>query len=103
MRVLTDVRGALAKQYEALFEYSGVEIRFTTPALRMICERAIERGMGARGLRGIMESLLLESMFDVPCAFSCFVSLAFMILTCSVPCVVCVLDCDIWDGSVVAR
>jgi ATP-dependent Clp protease ATP-binding subunit ClpX len=66
MRVLTDVRGALAKQYEALFGYSGVDIRFTTPALRKICEMAISRGMGARGLRGIMESLLLEAMYDVP-------------------------------------
>lgn len=66
MRVLTDVRGSLAKQYEALFGYSGVEIRFTTPALREICEMAVKRGMGARGLRGIMEGLLLESMYDVP-------------------------------------
>lgn len=79
MRVLTDVRGALAKQYEALFAYSGVEIRFTTSALRMICERAIERGMGARGLRGIMESLLLESMFDVPCVL-CFHASCFDLL-----------------------
>jgi ATP-dependent protease Clp ATPase subunit len=54
MRVLTEVRGALAKQYEALFGYSGVEIRFTTSALREICEMATKRGMGARGLRGIM-------------------------------------------------
>lgn len=54
MRVLTEVRGALAKQYEALFGYSGVEIRFTTSALRAICQKAVERGMGARGLRGIM-------------------------------------------------
>jgi ATP-dependent Clp protease ATP-binding subunit ClpX len=66
MRVLTDVRGALSKQYEALFGYSGVEIRFTTPALRRIAEIAIQRGMGARGLRGVMESLLLEAMYDVP-------------------------------------
>jgi ATP-dependent protease Clp ATPase subunit len=69
MRVLTDVRGSLAKQYEALFGYSGVEIRFTTPALREICEMAVKRGMGARGLRGIMEGLLLESMYDVPYVF----------------------------------
>jgi len=66
MRVLTEVRGALAKQYEALFGYSGVDIRFTTPALRVICEKAAARGMGARGLRGIMESLLLDPMYDVP-------------------------------------
>lgn len=53
-RVLTEVRGALAKQYEALFGYSGIEIRFTTPALKEICEIAAKRGGGARGLRGIM-------------------------------------------------
>ncbi|KAG8739843.1 hypothetical protein FRC10_005073 [Ceratobasidium sp. 414] len=66
MRVLTEVRGALVKQYESLFAGSGVEIRFTTRALREICDRAIARGMGARGLRAVMESVLLDSMYDVP-------------------------------------
>lgn len=54
MRVLTEVHGALVKQYEALFGFSGVEIRFTTKALREICTTAASRGMGARGLRGIL-------------------------------------------------
>ncbi|KAG9106522.1 hypothetical protein FRC07_008798 [Ceratobasidium sp. 392] len=66
LRVLTEVRGALVKQYESLFASSGVEIRFTSRALREICERAIARGMGARGLRAVMESVLLDSMYDVP-------------------------------------
>ncbi|KEP51514.1 ATP-dependent Clp protease ATP-binding subunit ClpX [Rhizoctonia solani 123E] len=66
LRVLTEVRGALVKQYESLFAGSGVEIRFTSGALREICERAIARGMGARGLRAIMESALLDCMYDVP-------------------------------------
>ncbi|KAJ1300225.1 hypothetical protein OPQ81_005056 [Rhizoctonia solani] len=66
LRVLTEVRGALVKQYESLFAGSGVEIRFTSGALREICERAIARGMGARGLRAIMESVLLDCMYDVP-------------------------------------
>ncbi|CAE6505039.1 unnamed protein product, partial [Rhizoctonia solani] len=66
LRVLTEVRGALVKQYESLFATSGVEIRFTSGALREICERAIARGMGARGLRAIMESVLLDCMYDVP-------------------------------------
>ncbi|QRW11730.1 ATP-dependent Clp protease ATP-binding subunit ClpX [Ceratobasidium sp. AG-Ba] len=66
MRVLTEVRGALTKQYESLFAGSGVEIRFTTGALREICERALARGMGARGLRAVMESVLLDCMYDVP-------------------------------------
>ncbi|QRW23786.1 ATP-dependent Clp protease ATP-binding subunit ClpX [Rhizoctonia solani] len=66
LRVLTEVRGALVRQYESLFAGSGVEIRFTSGALREICERAIARGMGARGLRAIMESVLLDCMYDVP-------------------------------------
>lgn len=65
-RVLTDVRGSLISQYTALFGYSGVEIRFTGAALDEICRKASERGGGARGLRGIMESLLLESMYEAP-------------------------------------
>jgi len=66
LRVLTEVRGALTKQYEALFSYSGVEIRFTTPALREICRRAQERGGGARALRSVMETLLLDPMYECP-------------------------------------
>ena len=53
-RILTDVRGSLVSQYTSLFSYSGVELRFTTLALREICKQAAERGGGARGLRGIM-------------------------------------------------
>ena len=55
-RILTEVRGSLISQYSALFGYSGVEIRFTTGALNAICQKAAERGGGARGLRGIMAS-----------------------------------------------
>lgn len=65
-RVLTEVRGSLISQYTALFGYSGVEIRFTSRALDEICQKAAERGGGARGLRGIMETLLLEPMYEVP-------------------------------------
>jgi ATP-dependent Clp protease ATP-binding subunit ClpX len=65
-RILTEVRGSLISQYTALFGYSGVEIRFTTGALNEICRKASERGGGARGLRGIMETLLLEPMYEVP-------------------------------------
>lgn len=60
------MRNALTKQYEALFGYSGVEIRFTTRALKRVAGRALERGMGARGLRGVLEGVLLEAMYDVP-------------------------------------
>ncbi|KAG1780262.1 P-loop containing nucleoside triphosphate hydrolase protein [Suillus placidus] len=65
-RILTDVRGSLISQYTALFGHSGVEIRFTTTSIEQICSRAVERGGGARGLRGIMESLLLDAMYEVP-------------------------------------
>ncbi|KAI5125045.1 hypothetical protein M0805_007469 [Coniferiporia weirii] len=62
LRILTEVRGSLVSQYTSLFGYSGVEVRFTTLALREICRQAAERGGGARGLRGIMESLLLDAI-----------------------------------------
>ncbi|GLB33536.1 putative atp-dependent clp [Lyophyllum shimeji] len=65
-RILTEVKGSLMSQYQSLFGYSGVEIRFTGAALDEICRKAAERGGGARGLRGIMESLLLEPMYEVP-------------------------------------
>lgn len=65
-RILTDVKGSLMSQYQALFGYSNVEIRFTSAALDAICQKALERGGGARGLRGIMESILLEPMYEVP-------------------------------------
>ncbi|KAI0248681.1 P-loop containing nucleoside triphosphate hydrolase protein [Lactifluus subvellereus] len=65
-RILTEVRGCLISQYTALFGYSGVEIRFTRGALDEICDKAAQRGGGARGLRGIMENLLLEPMYEVP-------------------------------------
>jgi len=65
-RILTEVKCSLVSQYTALFGYSGVEIRFTNAALWAICERAAERGGGARGLRGIMESILLDPMYEVP-------------------------------------
>ena len=58
LRILTEVKGSLVSQYTALFGYSGVEIRFTTPSLREICRMAKERGGGARGLRGIMVRLI---------------------------------------------
>ena len=60
------MRGSLVSQYRALFDYSGVEIRFTGSALDEICKKAAERGGGARGLRGIMESLLLDAMYETP-------------------------------------
>ncbi|KJA24550.1 hypothetical protein HYPSUDRAFT_135894 [Hypholoma sublateritium FD-334 SS-4] len=65
-RILTEVKGSLVSQYISLFGYSGIEIRFTNAALDEICKKAFERGGGARGLRGIMETLLLEPMYEAP-------------------------------------
>ncbi|KAI0335513.1 ClpX ATPase regulatory subunit [Cubamyces sp. BRFM 1775] len=65
-RVLTEVKGSLISQYTALFRYSGVEIRFTGAAIDQICKQAAARGGGARGLRGILENLLLEPMYEAP-------------------------------------
>ncbi|KAF8974643.1 P-loop containing nucleoside triphosphate hydrolase protein [Flammula alnicola] len=72
-RILTEVKGSLVSQYTSLFGYSGVEIRFTSSALDEICKKAFERGGGARGLRGIMETLLLEPMYEVPGSNICHV------------------------------
>ncbi|PIL37197.1 hypothetical protein GSI_00890 [Ganoderma sinense ZZ0214-1] len=65
-RILTDVRSSLVSQYTALFGYSGIEIRFTSAAIDQICKMAYTRGGGARGLRGIMETLLLDPMYEAP-------------------------------------
>ncbi|KAJ7591326.1 P-loop containing nucleoside triphosphate hydrolase protein [Mycena floridula] len=65
-RILTDVEGSPVSQFTNLFKHSAVEIRFTNWALDEIAKKAFERGGGARGLRGIMESLLLDAMYEVP-------------------------------------
>jgi len=66
VRVLTEPRNSLVKQYDGLFKMNQVEIRFTGNALRTIAQLAIEKQTGARGLRRIMESLLLDPMYDSP-------------------------------------
>ncbi|OCH94058.1 ClpX, ATPase regulatory subunit [Obba rivulosa] len=65
-RVLSEVRGSLISQYTTLFACSDIDIKFTGAALDEICRKAAERGGGARGLRGIMEALLLEPMYEAP-------------------------------------
>ncbi len=66
VRVLTEPRNALIKQYQRLFELDGVELEFTEDALAAIADQALKRGTGARGLRAILEEVLLNSMYDVP-------------------------------------
>ncbi|MCE8509946.1 ATP-dependent Clp protease ATP-binding subunit ClpX [Ruegeria pomeroyi] len=64
--ILTKPKNALVKQYQRLFELEDTELDFTDDALKAIAKRAIERKTGARGLRSIMEDILLDTMFDLP-------------------------------------
>ena len=66
IKILTEPKNALVKQYARLFEMEGAKLTFTTDALSSIAKRAIERKTGARGLRSIMEGILLDTMFDLP-------------------------------------
>jgi ATP-dependent Clp protease ATP-binding subunit ClpX len=66
VRILTEPRNALVKQYAKLFELDDVELDFTDDALESIADQAIKRGTGARGLRAIMEETLLSVMYEVP-------------------------------------
>ena len=68
VRILTEPKNALTKQYGALFEMDEVRLEFREEALRAIARKAIERKTGARGLRSIMESILMDTMFDIPTA-----------------------------------
>ncbi len=64
--ILTEPKNALVKQYQRLFEMEGVRLTFSEDALRMVAKKAILRKTGARGLRSILESILLDTMFDMP-------------------------------------
>lgn len=67
VRILTEPKNALVKQYKKLFELENVELKFTDEALRAIAEEAIKRKSGARGLRAIMESVMMDIMYEIPC------------------------------------
>ncbi|MGE5765047.1 MAG: ATP-dependent Clp protease ATP-binding subunit ClpX, partial [Mycobacterium leprae] len=66
IRILTEPRNALVRQYKRLFDLDGVELEFSDDALEAIADQAILRGTGARGLRAIMEEVLLSVMYDIP-------------------------------------
>src|SRR5690554_5481604 len=66
IKILTEPRNALVRQYQRMFEIDGVDLEFTDDALEAIADLALLRGTGARGLRAIMEEILRETMFDVP-------------------------------------
>ena len=66
VQILTEPKNALTKQYRKLFEMEGSELEFRDDALRAVSRRAMQRKTGARGLRTILETVLLDTMYDLP-------------------------------------
>ena len=66
LRVMTEPKNALVKQYQKLFELDGVALRFEDEALRAVAEKAIENKTGARGLRNVLEKVMLDIMYELP-------------------------------------
>jgi ATP-dependent Clp protease ATP-binding subunit ClpX len=66
IRILREPKNALVRQYTKFFELDGVELIFTDGALDAIADQALRRGTGARGLRAILEEVLLNTMYDLP-------------------------------------
>ncbi|HIJ21036.1 MAG TPA: ATP-dependent Clp protease ATP-binding subunit ClpX [Deltaproteobacteria bacterium] len=66
VRILTEPKNALVKQYQKLFELENVELKFTEEVLKTIAQDALKRKSGARGLRAILESVMLDIMYDIP-------------------------------------
>jgi len=66
IRILTEPKNALVKQYEKLFELDGVTLEFQPEALRAVAQEAMKRNTGARGLRAILEEIMLEVMYEIP-------------------------------------
>jgi len=66
IRILQEPRNALTKQYQKLFDYEGITLRFTAGALKAIAAKAIKRKSGARGLRSVMEEAMLDVMYELP-------------------------------------
>jgi len=66
VKILTEPRNAITKQYSRMFEMEGVEVEFREDALRAVARKAMERKTGARGLRSILEHVLLDTMYDLP-------------------------------------
>jgi ATP-dependent Clp protease ATP-binding subunit ClpX len=66
IRILTEPKNALVRQYRQFFRYDKVDLTFTDKALKSVAEQALERGTGARGLRSILETALLPTMYELP-------------------------------------
>jgi ATP-dependent Clp protease ATP-binding subunit ClpX len=66
VRILIEPKNALSRQYQKMFELDGVKLHFASGVLRAIAEKAIERKTGARGLRNVMEKMMLNIMYELP-------------------------------------
>jgi ATP-dependent Clp protease ATP-binding subunit ClpX len=66
VRILTEPKNAITKQYQRFFEMEGVKLDFTEDALHSIAQLAIKRGTGARGLRAVIEEAMLDVMYEIP-------------------------------------
>ena len=66
VQILTEPKNALVKQYQKLLEYDDVDLEFTQDALEAVAGRAVDRGIGARGLRAVMEGILTPMMYEIP-------------------------------------
>ena len=66
VRVMTEPKNSLIKQYRALFQMENCDLNFTDEALHFVAAKALEKGVGARGLRGILEEVMLDIMYDLP-------------------------------------
>ncbi|XP_010520973.1 PREDICTED: CLP protease regulatory subunit CLPX1, mitochondrial [Tarenaya hassleriana] len=66
VQVLTEPKNALGKQYKKLFDMNGVKLHFTKGALSLVARKAISKNIGARGLRALLESILMDSMYEIP-------------------------------------
>lgn len=65
-QVLTEPKNAIVKQYEKLFAMDGVKLTFTPETLDLIVDKAVEYKLGARGLRSIVESIMIDAMYEIP-------------------------------------
>ncbi|MGB0758900.1 MAG: AAA family ATPase, partial [Rubripirellula sp.] len=66
VRVMKEPKNALTRQYQALFKMENCEVEFTDGALHYVAQQALAKGVGARGLRGILEDVMLDIMYDLP-------------------------------------
>jgi ATP-dependent Clp protease ATP-binding subunit ClpX len=65
-KILTEPKNSIVKQYEKLFEMDGITLKFSPEALKVIVDKAVEYKLGARGLRSIVENIMMDAMFEIP-------------------------------------